>query len=314
MTAGSDSERVLTVGICSRNRPVSLARCLRSLALIEPLVANVVVVDDGSEPALEPLMRAELGDALPPRITFIRQAKGLTAGRNRIAREAATPWLLNLDDDALIVTAAAIEQGLDVISGDPRVAAVGFAQTDDAGVPWPAGAQAAPVDYPCWVPAFIGFAHLLRREAFIAVGGYTEEMGINGEEKDLCMRLLAAGGGVVYLPGAGVAHLADATGRDMRVYLHQTTRNDVLGSVRNDPLPVLALTGPMRLLRYFRMRKGWKIHDPGGFGTLLREVADALPSAVSSRRPLALSVWREWRRLRTHPPYDPPAGAGSAAT
>ncbi|HET6762265.1 MAG TPA: glycosyltransferase, partial [Longimicrobiaceae bacterium] len=77
---------VLTVGICSRNRPVSLARCLRSLALIEPLVAQVIVVDDDSEPALEPQMRAELGDALPPRITFIRQAKGLTAGRNRIAR------------------------------------------------------------------------------------------------------------------------------------------------------------------------------------------------------------------------------------
>ncbi|HET6762234.1 MAG TPA: hypothetical protein VFH27_01150, partial [Longimicrobiaceae bacterium] len=221
----------------------------------------------------------------------------------------------NLDDDALIVTAAAVEQGLAVIGGDPRVAAVGFAQTDDAGTPWPPGAQAAPVDYACWVPAFIGFAHLLRRDAFLAVGGYTERMGINGEEKDLCMRLLAAGGGTVYLPGAGVAHLADATGRDLRVYLHQTSRNDVLGAVRNDPLPVLALTGPLRLLRYFRMRKGWKIHDPGGFATLLREVAVELPGAFSSRRPLPLAVWRQWRRLRANPPYHPPAAdAGAAAT
>jgi GT2 family glycosyltransferase len=301
----------LTVGICSRNRPDSLARCLRSLALLEGAVARVIVVDDGSEPPLEAPVRAELGAALPARITFVHQDSGLAAGRNRIVRDAATEWVLCLDDDTFITTRAALDRAITLMEADVRVSAIAFAQTDAAGKPWPAGAQPAPVPYPCWVRSFIGYAHLVRRAAFQAVGGFAEYLRNTGEEKELCMRLFAAGGGVVYLPDAGIAHLADSRGRDMRRYLQRTTRNDVLSAVRNDPLPVLAVMIPFRLLGYFRMRKGWKVHDPGGFGALLRAIAAEVPSAVGARSPLPMAVWRRWRRLKFHPPYRPPNTIGS---
>jgi GT2 family glycosyltransferase len=303
-------ERSVTVGIGTRNRPESLARCLRSLRLVEELIDAVIVVDDGSDTPLEPVVRRELGALAPRGLRFIRNetSRNVAAGRNLIAREARTPWVLNLDDDAVVVFPDAIRDGVRVLERDRQVAAVAFAQADAEGKPWPAGAQPAPVDYACYVAAFIGFAHLLRREAFLEVGGYREGLGQNGEEKELCMRLLDAGGRVVYLPRARVAHLADMAGRDPRRYLHQTVRNDVLGALYNDPLPVLLADVPLRLARYFTMRKGWKIHDPGGLGTILRDLAGGLRGTLRERRPVRLSTIRLWREMgRTRPPYHLPS-------
>jgi GT2 family glycosyltransferase len=303
-------EKSVTVGIGTRNRPESLARCLRSLRLVEELIDAVIVVDDGSDAPLEPAVRRALGGDAPPGLRFIRNetSRNVAAGRNLIAREARTPWVLNLDDDALIVAPGAVRDGVRVLGRDARVAAVAFAQADAEGNAWPAGAQPAPVDYACYVRAFIGFAHLLRRDAFLEAGGFREALGINGEEKELCVRLLDAGWRVVYLPDARVAHLADMAGRDPRRYLHQTVRNDVLGALHNEPLPVVLASVPMRLARYFRMRKGWKIHDPGGFGTVLRDLAGGLRGTLRERRPVRLSTIRLWREMgRTPPPYHLPS-------
>jgi GT2 family glycosyltransferase len=300
----------LTVGVCSRNRPESLARCLRSLALVGPLVDRVFVYDDGSSPPLEPAVRVILGDVLPPRTTFVRSetSDGLSVGRNHVARHASTPFVMNLDDDAMLVTAAAVEDATRVLSRDSRVAAIAFAQSDAEGTPWPAGAQPAPVDYACYVPSFIGYAHVLRREAFLAVGGFREGMRMHGEEKDLCMRLMEAGWRVVYLPHARIAHLADPAGRDRGEYLFLTIRNDVLGGVYNEPLPVLAVSAPARLLRYFRMRRGMGLGDPGGFGRIVRALAHDVPAAWRARDGMSLGTWRRWRKLRRErPPYVPPA-------
>ena len=300
----------LTVGIGTRNRPESLARCLRSLARIAELVAGVIVVDDGSDAPLEPAVRAALGSDAPPALRFVRfeSSRGIAFGRNTIAREAGTEWVLNLDDDAVIVSPEAVHEALGVVRADPRVAAVAFAQGDENGDAWPHG-QPAPVTRPSYVPAFIGFAHLLRRSAFLGVGGFRETLGIYGEEKELALRLWDAGHTIVYLPGARIAHLADLAGRDPRRYLHLVVRNDVLGSVHNLPLPLMIPGAATRLLRYFPMRRGWKVDDPGGFARVLRALAGDLPRALRERKPVKLATLRKWRALvRQAPPYTGPAG------
>jgi GT2 family glycosyltransferase len=304
-----DERRPLTVGVCSRNRPESLARCLGSLGMIGGVVDRVFVYDDGSAEPLEPRVREMLGEDLPPRVTFVRSdtSDGLSVGRNYVARQAATPFVMNLDDDAVLVTGAAVEDALATLGRDGEVAAVAFAQSDAEGTPWPAGAQPAPVDYACYVPSFIGYAHVLRREAFLAAGGFREGMRMHGEEKDLCMRLMEAGWRVVYLPRARVAHLADPAGRNQADYLFFTIRNDVLGGVYNEPLPVLAVSAPARLVRYFRMRRGMGLEDPGGFGRIVRALARDVPAAWRARDGMSLRTWRQWRRLqRERPPYEPP--------
>ena len=194
------------------------------------------------------------------------------------------------------------------LAADPGLFAIAFAQAEADGSPWPAAAQPAHVDHPCRVAAFIGFAHLVRRDAFLALGGFRAQLIINGEERELCLRALDAGLGVVYLPDARIAHLADPAGRDARRYLHLTVRNGVLASVYDDPVPLVFLRVAFRLYSYFSMRRGWRVDDPGGLRAILAWLRADLAEARRLRRPVRWATIRRWRSLtRQTPPYRGPA-------
>jgi GT2 family glycosyltransferase len=297
----------ISVGVVTWQRLEMVRRCLRSLAHAAELIAEAWVVDEGSDPPLD-LSALDLGEGLPPVRLLRNESRGaVTAARNRITREARTPYLLFLDDDAALLSGDAVRAGLAVLDADPSVAVIGFAQAEADGTL--SAAQPAPVDYPARVQAFIGFAHLIRRDALLAVGGYRELLRINGEERELSLRLLDAGYGVVYLPDAPVAHLRESTGRDLRGYLRVIVRNDALIAMLNEPLPMAAASVPLRLRRYFPMRRGWSVDDPGGFGHVLRDLAQSLPAVLRQRRGVRWATMREWRRLASAPRYEPPAGA-----
>jgi GT2 family glycosyltransferase len=311
LTHAPPEDRTLTIGICTRDRRGSLLRGLRSLRHAEPWTDRVIVVDDGSDPPVEPGLREALGADAPPRLAVIRYeaAAGVSAGRNHVAREARTPWVLFLDDDAVLLSEDAVRAGMEVLRRDPAVAVVAFPQADEHGTLLPPGAQPSAATEPARVRSFIGFAHLVRRQAVLDAGGYREILQINGEERELSLRLLDAGQHIVYLPQAPIAHLADAAGRDVRRYLHLVVRNDVLAAMLNEPLPLAAASVPIRLWRYFPMRKGWGADDPGGFGRIVRALAGALPRVARERRAVRWSTLREWRRLAQSPPYHPPPDA-----
>jgi len=294
----------VTVGIATRNRPDALLRNLRSLRLLRGLAAEAVVVDDASDPPVEAPVRAALGDDAGIEVRFIRHdaSRSTSACRNRIVREAATPWVLNLDDDAFIVAREAVEMGVRVLEGDPEVGVVAFAQCDEAGVAFHPSAQPLPVDYPAYAAAFTGYACLVRREAFLAVGGFRERLGINGEEKELCIRLLDHGWRVVYLPAARVGHVAAQAGRDARRYLHQTVRNNALSALYDEPFPLVVAGTALRLYSYFHMRRGWQIHDPGGLGTIVRGLARDLPAVLRERTPVRWATIRRWRTMTRNAP------------
>lgn len=307
----SDAPLGLTVGVATRDRPGPLARLLASLRPLAADLERVIVVDDGSTQDVRPALGAA-GPELGPRVTLVQPgAIGMAAARNRIAELAATPYVLNLDDDVVIPGRAPLVAAVRVMDADPRVGAVAFAQADAAGNAWPAGTQAARADYPCLARTFIGFAHLLRRDVYLALGGLRATLGIYGEEREFCLRLMDAGYHVVYLPHALVPHLVDPSGRDMRRYLRLTTRNDALAAVQTDPLPLLPVTFALRLLRYFPMRRGWGVDDPGGFLRVAKEVAGLLPAAWRERTPVRLRTLARWRRIgRNPPPYPAPDAGG----
>ncbi len=285
----------VTLGIATRDRPEALERCLASLADLTGLVAEVIVVDDGSTPPAAGRERAREG----PPVRFIRheRSRSVAACRNRIAAEARTPWVLNLDDDAFVLTRHAVERAVRVLERDPTVAAVALAQADARGRPYPPAAQPYPVDYPAYVPTFLGYGFLARRHAFLEVGGFRARLGINGEEKELCLRLLDRGWRVVYLPHAYVGHVAAHAGRDARRYLHQTVRNTTLGALLDEPFPLVLAGVALRLYSYYPMRRGWGIDDPGGMRVLLRGLARELPAVLRERTPVRWGTIRRWRAL-----------------
>jgi GT2 family glycosyltransferase len=223
-------------------------------------------------------------------------------------KEAGTNFVLLLDDDAVILDAAPVERARQVLAADQRVAAVAFAQGEADGSRWPERMQPATAREPVYVPAFIGFAHLLRRETFLALGGYRERLQFYGEEKDFCVRALDAGHRIVYLPDAVVGHVPDAGGRSASRYVRFVIRNDCLYSLYNEPWPLAAVSLPVRLWRYRRMAGA--NGDAGGLRWIASELARAVGDIGRERKAVSWATIREWRRLaRTTVPYVPPASS-----
>lgn len=293
----------VTIGITTRNRPRAIARCVRSLACLGSLASRVIVFDDASD---EPVARL-VAEAAPlgMNVTVIRdeQQGGYIEGRNRIVSHADTPFVLLLDDDAVVFSADAVLRAVAVLERDANVAAIAFAQGEADGSPWPAAMQAGRGHEAAYVAAFIGFAHLLRRDAFLRLGGYRASLGFYGEEKDFCIRVLDAGMRVVYLPDALVGHVPDPGGRSTTRYVRFVIRNDCLYSLYNEPWPLVAVGVPVRLWRYRRMVAG-RDAEPGGMRWILGELKRLLPEVRRERRAVSWSTVREWRRLaRTVVPY-----------
>ena len=293
----------ISIGITTRDRSASLGRCLASIAAVLGDGHDVMVFDDASEvPAAEQMARAAL--ALPVRYIRDERRPGYIVGRNQMVAQARHPFVLLLDDDTVVLDAGALAAAADVLEADATVAAIAFAQAEADGRPWPERMQPGRGHAPCYVPSYIGFAHLLRRDLFLALGGYRERFVFYGEEKDFCLRLLAAGHRVVYLPGARIAHVPDPGGRVHSRYVRYVIRNDFLQSLYNEPWTMVAGAIPVRLRRYRRMAAGIDGGDAGGLTWILGEVARALPAVWRERRAVSWSTIRQWRRMNRGPqPY-----------
>jgi GT2 family glycosyltransferase len=105
----------LTVAVATLDRPQGLARCLEALAAGTVQPAEVIVVDQGREPA--PVMES----GLPVR--YLRQERrGLAASRNLALAEASRPVLAVTDDDCVpdVGWVAALEQAFGLGGGSLR--------------------------------------------------------------------------------------------------------------------------------------------------------------------------------------------------
>lgn len=287
----------LAIGITTRNRTASLTACLESLAFVADLHPDVLVFDDGSTP---PAGERLAGVRLPVAPRFMRDASaaGYIAGRNRLVRAATADLVLLMDDDARLISRESVVDAARVLEADARVAAVAFAQAEPDGSPWPRPMQPSPASGPARVPSFIGFAHLLRRDVFLKLGGYREAFEFYGEEKDFGLRAIEAGFAIVYLPDALIVHAVDRAERDARRYLRFVSRNDCLMTLYNDPLTRVLWMLPARYALYFRMRRGWKIGDPWGWAWLARDLARRLPRVLAERRPVSRRALRECASLK----------------
>lgn len=298
------SQPRLTIGITTRNRSESLRTCVDSLRHVRHLDPEILVFDDASEiPAAEILKSHQ-------QVRIIRDngSPGNIVGRNVLMKAARADTVLLLDDDAALLNGESIERAMRIIQSDRQVGAVAFAQANIDGTPWPEEMQPGRGNAPRYVPAFIGFAHLLNRAVFLDLGGYRESFVFYGEEKEYCLRLLDRGYQVVYLPDALVVHAQDAAGRTPQRYLRYVTRNDCLHALYNEPIWRAMWLVPARLALYFRMRSRWGIDDPLGPRWILAELAANGGAALRSRRPVSRQTRASWRRLRDGSAPYPPAG------
>jgi glycosyltransferase involved in cell wall biosynthesis len=281
-----------SVVIPTYNRRDLLRRSVAA-ALAQTVPTEVIVVDDGSTDGTPEMVRAEF-----PTVRFEQLPdgpRGPARLRNRGTAMATAGVVFPIDDDAVFDSPRTVEQTLAEFD-HPRVGAVGIPFINVNGdrrlqQAAPAGAAGVAV-----VQAYVGAAHALRRDLFLGLGGYREQLFYMGEEGDFCIRMLDAGH--VVRPGrADPVHHQESPSRNRFRADFYGRRNDVLFAVHNVPMPYL----PPHLLATTAngLRFGLGVARPGNMIRGLASGWASIPREWRNRRAVRPSTYRLFRRLRT---------------
>jgi len=193
------------------NRPRGLAALISSLAVLEYELDKfeTIVVDDGGDASLEPIIRALPNDL---RVTLLRQDNtGPSGARNFGAARAKGEFLAFIDDDCL-PDPSWLRTLADRFEADPCCIYGGKAVNALRGNYCSTATQLL-VDYlyENYKPGenlggFFPANNLaVPREIFLDIGGFDRTMRF-GEDRDLCYRLASQGYRFAFAPEALVYH------------------------------------------------------------------------------------------------------------
>ena len=240
--------RVAVVVITHQRREELLTAVARLLDL--PERPHVVVVDNGSTDGTADAVRERFPD-----VELIASAENLGAvGRNVGVARLDTPYVAFCDDDTWWEPGS-LRTAADALDAHPRLAVVTArilvepGGREDPVVP---ELRDSPVRGADWLPgpalgSFLAGASVLRREAFLQVGGFSERLWLGGEEELMAGDLAAAGWELCYLPELTVHHQASRA-RDPHRRRRDGIRNTVWTTWLRRPLrPALRRT--LHLLR-----------------------------------------------------------------
>jgi len=278
-----------SVVIPTFNRKDCLREALRS-SFAQTVPVEAIVIDDGSTDGTEEMMRQEFPDV---RYERRNGPNGPCVLRNRGSELATSPILFPIDDDAVFASPRTIEQTLAEFD-HPRIAAVGIpfinVQKDDSVI------QQAPDDSKIYVTeAFVGASHAIRRDRFLAAGGYRSRMFYMGEEGDLAIRLLDRGW-LVRLGRADPIHHFESPKRVLTRADLFGRQNDVLFAWYNVPMPYF----PLHLLgaTVAGLRYGFRCRRPLRMVLGLAMGYRAIIDQFSQRRPVHPGTYRLRQMLR----------------
>ncbi|MET8757888.1 glycosyltransferase [Lentzea sp. NPDC004782] len=236
-----------TVVIASRNRATSL---LRTLSHLSELAVPVILVDNASTDATVPRVRSEF-----PEVRVLQSPVNLGAvARNLGVRAACTPYVAFADDDSWWAPDA-FERAEPIFDAHPDLAViaartlVGPSERPDPITPL---LRDSPLGIGVAGPAVLGFmacSAIVRRQAYLEVGGFSPVLFFRGEETLLSWDLAAAGWALCYVEDV-VAHHHPATSRAPGGDLVER-RNAVLTSWMRRPVH-RAVAASLRDPRAFR--------------------------------------------------------------
>jgi GT2 family glycosyltransferase len=280
----TDRPAEVTVVVVTRDRRAAAVATVEALLAL-PERPQVVCVDNASTDGTA----AAVADACP-QAQVVRVPRNLGAvGRNVGVARARTPYVAFADDDSLWrpgALAAAVRH----FTAAPRLgllAARILVGTEGRLDPASAAMAASPLsrrtDLPG--PAVLGFLAcgvVVRRRAFLAVGGFSPVLFFLGEEQQLALDLALDGWGLAYADDVVAEHHPGGIARptDARRRLHQ--RNDLLTAWLRRPAPVAAR-------RTLALALAGRT-DPAARGALL-DAAKRLPDVMARRR--AVPQWLE---------------------
>lgn len=271
----------ITVVVVTRNRREEL---LRSLPRHE---APVVLVDNGSTDGTPQAVREQL-----PSVELVEAGRNLGAPARTVGvRRARTPYVAFADDDSWWAPGC-LQRATDLLEAHPHLGLItGRILVGPEERPDPVTEQMAAdllgprPELPG--PAVLGFlacAAAVRRDAYLASGGFDDVLFFCGEEQKLALDLAGAGWGLAYVSELVVHHHPSPL-RDPLARRRLALRNDVLTALMRRPWPVVA----------GRVARGLRAEGPARAGLL-----DALlraPRALARRRCVPAELERQVRLL-----------------
>jgi GT2 family glycosyltransferase len=246
--AQPDPLPAVTVVICTRDRPDSLRRALRSVVEVDYPTLEIVVVDNNPRTGTAQAVADQLAD---PRIRVVpAPIAGLSRARNVGLLAATSPLVAYTDDDVVVdrnwirglVAGFAVAPDVACVTG---LVPTGALRTPvhayfDERVSW--SAQLSPdlfraserrddlPMFPFCVGRFgTGANFAFRRADLIALGGFDEALGAGaatggGEDIDMFLRILLSGRALAFEPSSIVwhRHRDDTAGLSSQVYTYGT--------------------------------------------------------------------------------------------
>ena len=244
----------LTVLIPTRDRHDMVADCLASLngQVPQPEEWEIIVVDDGSDEPLAPVVERTAEAGLPVRCLTQGKA-GLNAARNHGVAMSEGEVIAFLDDDTIVSPgwAAAVEDGFannecEALGGRVVLQLEGGGELPDWLTErrltylshYDLGGEPREVNEP---PLPVGANFALRRSALERLGGFRDGLDrignelISNGEYELLRRILADGGEILYWPTAEVLHRVPRE-RLTKEWFRRRARAQGVSDIRTDPL------------------------------------------------------------------------------
>jgi GT2 family glycosyltransferase len=279
----------VAVVIATRNRgPELLGTLVRLLALDER--PRIVVVDNGSTDGTAELVRSR-----HPDVEVVGLRRNLGAGARTVgARLVDCPYVAFSDDDSWWAPGA-LGRAAELLDRHPRLAVlaarvlVGPGRRLDPVCREMAGSPLPPADDLPGPPVlgFIACGAVVRRDAFLEVGGFDARLGVGGEEELLSLDLAARGWGLAYVDEV-VAHHHPSPVRDPAGRRRRQVRNALWSAWLRRPLGGAA--------RQTVRLAALAVHQPGAWQGVLLAMG-GLPWVLRERRPVPRDLEAAIRRL-----------------
>jgi GT2 family glycosyltransferase len=279
----------VAVVIATRNRGTELLGTLARLGALDER-PTIVVVDNGSTDGTSELVRAHNPGV---QVVGLRRNMG-AAARTVGARLVDSPYVAFSDDDSWWAPNA-LRRAAELLDRHPRLAVlaarvlVGPDRRLDpvcqemARSPLP---PAADLPGPP-VLGFIACGAVVRRTAFLEVGGFDVRLGVGGEEELLSVDLAARGWGLAYVDEV-VAYHHPSPSRDPSGRRRVQVRNALWSAWLRRPLGGAA----RRTARLAALA----LHQPGASSGLLLAML-GLPWVLRERRPVSRELEAALRTL-----------------
>jgi GT2 family glycosyltransferase len=285
-----EQEASVLVGVVTHNRASVLPVALKSALAQTHRPLRISVVDDASTDDT-PGLREDF-----PMVGWSRvePGRGYLDARNRMMLTARESFYVSLDDDAWFLAGDEIALAVAYLERNPTTAAIAFQIVS------PDRPDLSPRGKPAAASLFIGCGHVLRLSVVKELGGYSRFPGTYGaEEKDLCLRLIDAGYGIVALPGVHVWHDKSELGRDVARQYRSGVCNDLALTVRRVPLPQLLALLPYKFILHLvsGVRRGMLRQCLQG----MRDFVRAAWGLWRERAPVRFSSFRALRALDKAP-------------